>query len=115
MASDEQAVSPVVRPAGWLANASVTRAALWANVVMYGVALVLARSPGAIVETPERVMLALGANYARATVGEHRFERHAGLNVREVEAQFGSEGLIGERLGRGGHGDIMPQSGRQNV
>jgi len=74
VASDEQAVSPVVRPAGWLANASVTRAALWANVVMYGVALVLARSPGAIVETPERVMLALGANYARATVGEHRFE-----------------------------------------
>ncbi len=57
-----------------MANAPMTRAIVWANVLLYAVELVRARSVGALVETPERVMLALGANYARATVGDHRFE-----------------------------------------
>jgi rhomboid protease GluP len=57
-----------------MTNAPVTRVILWGTVALYAAGAVLSRSALALVEQPERVLLAMGANYARATVGDHRYE-----------------------------------------
>jgi rhomboid protease GluP len=64
----------VAGPPGWMANAPVTRALLWVNVILYVVELFLAKKAGAVAETPDRVMLLMGANYSPATLAEHRYE-----------------------------------------
>lgn len=61
-------------PKGWLDGAPVTRALLYANVAVFAVEILLARRPSALAATPSPVMLAMGANYAAATIAEHRVE-----------------------------------------
>jgi rhomboid protease GluP len=47
---------------------------LWANGTLFAVAVAMAHSARALVEVPEGIMLRLGVNYARATIGDHRYE-----------------------------------------
>ena len=61
-------------PPGWMVNAPFTRAVVWANVAVYVAELFFSKSAGAVAATPAGVMLAMGANYAAATVAEHRYE-----------------------------------------
>lgn len=57
-----------------MANAPVTRSILWANVGIYVAELLMSRSATALGETPTAVMLRMGANYTRATIGDQRYE-----------------------------------------
>jgi rhomboid protease GluP len=52
----------------------VTGLFLWANGTLFAVEVAMARSARALLEVPEGIMLRLGANYARATIGDHRYE-----------------------------------------
>jgi len=73
-------------PKGWLKGAPVSQALIFANVAVYVAQVVLARSTDAIVRIPTHESLAFGANYAVATLHDHRYETlvtsmflHAGL------------------------------------
>lgn len=60
-------------PRGWLSDAPVTQALLTMNLAVFLVQLVLTGGKS-LLHLPEREMLAFGANYSLATVGEHRWE-----------------------------------------
>lgn len=61
-------------PPGWLAAAPVTRALLVVNVAIFAIEVLLARAPNALWHLPSPLQLAFGANYAVATINEHRLE-----------------------------------------
>jgi membrane associated rhomboid family serine protease len=73
-------------PPGWFERAPVTRAILTLNIGVFVVQALWSHDSSALGRMPVRAMLAFGANYGLATVGEHRFETlvtacflHAGI------------------------------------
>jgi rhomboid protease GluP len=73
-------------PHGWLAGAPVSKALIFANVGVYVAQVAIARTTDAVMRIPAHESLQFGANYAAATLRDHRFETlvtsmflHAGL------------------------------------
>ncbi len=73
-------------PPGWLAGAPVSKALIFANVAVYVAQVAIARSTDAVMRIPAHESMAFGANYAAATLHDHRYETlvtsmflHAGL------------------------------------
>ncbi len=73
-------------PRGWLAGAPVSRALIFANIAVYVAEVAVSRTTDAVMRIPPHESLAFGANYAAATLHDHRFETlvtsmflHAGL------------------------------------
>jgi rhomboid protease GluP len=80
-------------PARWFGLGPVTALILVANLVIFALEVVAARSGDALVSVPMRVSLAFGANYAPLTLGLGQYDRliscafvhgsllHVGLNM----------------------------------
>jgi membrane associated rhomboid family serine protease len=73
-------------PPGWFEGAPVTRAILGLNIAVFVLQALWSHESSSLGRMPVRAMLAFGANYGFATIGEHRYETlitacflHAGI------------------------------------